>query len=113
MPKVMEKDATVATVAPIMKNSDSYVANIRHLMVQAEKSRGPVAVRVGVTGQGLHPSFRLETLDGVFIESYDGVTFRPFGDLKTHGESWSINRSNLQEITELLTKMRNYKSKKA
>jgi hypothetical protein len=96
-----------------MKNADVYVANIRHLMTQAEKAHGPVAVRLGVTGQGLYPSFRLETLDGEFIESYGGQTFRPFGALNTHLENWSSKSAALHEVTELLTKMRNIKSKKA
>jgi len=111
MAKIMEKDATLAEVAATIKNADHYIANIRHLMIQSQKAHGLLAVRVGITGQGLHPSFRLETSDGTFIESYDGQTFRPFGDLKTHLENWSSNRSTLDEVTKLLKKMRNIRSK--
>jgi hypothetical protein len=114
MAKFMEKDSTLADVAATMKNADVYVANIWHLMKRAGgEANRPVAVRVGVTGKGLHPSFRLETLDGKFIESYDGQTFRPFEERNSHLENWSSKSAASHEVKELLEKMRNIKSKKA
>lgn len=112
MPKTIAPDATIADVIKTMKDGDHYVAQVLHFMKKAEEAYGLVSVSVGITGKGCFPSFRIETTAGEFIQSYDGQTFSSFGDLKSHSQSWSSAKSSLIEVKELLTNLRNIKSKK-
>ena len=112
MARTLSKDATIADVAPTLRAGDVFVAQVRHLMMKTEKERNrAVVARIGTTGQGILPNFRIDEADGAPIEAYDGVTFKPFGEKGTRDANWGTKAMTLPEITELLEGMRNIRSK--
>ena len=114
MARTIPKDATIADVAPTLRAGDVFVAQVRHLMVKIERERNcAVVARIGTTGQGIMPNFRIDETDGLPIEAYDGVTFKPFGEIGTRDANWGTKAMTLPEITALLEGMRNIKSKSA
>jgi hypothetical protein len=111
MPKTLPKDASIADIAPTLKDGAVFAAQVRHRMIQAEKSHGPVVARIGVTGQGVAPNFRVDAVGGHPIMAYDGQSYEAFGELNTDDANWSSASMTLQEVTDLVAKMRGIKIK--
>jgi hypothetical protein len=63
MPK-LAKDATIASVWPLLANKRKYAAPVRHQLELAAKKYGNSHVRIGITGSGLKPCYRLFWLEG-------------------------------------------------
>lgn len=118
----LEIDSTIQTVAPRLEDTDGYVANALRNASRIKKEGGPgtaVRVRIGITGIGAKPNYRVERVlaDG----STDGlpVTFRGdnhdplFNDNEGLDESkWSEATMTDLQIRDYLAEIRNFKPRK-
>jgi hypothetical protein len=111
MPTTISNDTSIADIAPTLKDGAMFTARVRQRMIQEQKLHGPVVARVGVTGKGVAPNFRIDTVSGQPIKSYDGQSYEPFSELNTHDKNWSTASMTLQEVSDLAAKMRSIKSK--
>jgi hypothetical protein len=102
-------NATIRDVLPSLKDKRGYVATVRHQMSKAQKEHGPVKVRVGITGNGTLPSFRIDRTDAAPI-AFDGH-YHPFTDVQLSEENWSTESMTFQEIDDLLREIVNIRSK--
>lgn len=113
MPETIPRDSTILSVAPTLKRPRDFAANILHLMRKAEQAHGPVVVRIGITGMGIFPNFRIESTDGKMKTAYDGVTYKPFGEIGTVDQNWGTRSSTLQEVADLVAQLTKFQREKA
>ena len=66
-------NATIRHVLPSLATDRGvYVANVRHQMNKTQKEHGAVTVRIGITGNGSFPSFRIDRTGGGPSIAFDG-----------------------------------------
>jgi hypothetical protein len=102
-------DATIVDVLSRLGDKDTYVSHLLHTMRTLAKTHGPVVVRIGVTGTGHRPSYRIERAGapGEVIDAYDAQTHRPFTDVRVDGaENWSSRAMAFEEVENLLREIR-------
>ncbi len=105
MPEPIPSDSTILSVAPRLKRPRDFAANVLHLMKKAEQDHGSVIVRIGITGMGILPNFRIESINGNMKVAYDGVTYKPFAEAGTHDQNWSTHGTTYQEVADLVAKL--------
>ena len=77
MPKSIHRESTIKTVWPRLARQKQYVSGVLHKMRQCNKERGSSAVKIGITGTGQKPYYRVFSLapDGggevIFGSYYD------------------------------------------
>jgi hypothetical protein len=64
MPTTISNDTSIADIAPTLEDGAVFAAQVRHRMIQEQKLHGAVVARVGVTGKGVAPNFRIDTVSG-------------------------------------------------
>lgn len=74
----------------------------------AGREHGDVLLRLGVTGTGKLPNYRLESPDGSVIEAFDGNNHQPWptGSSVLDGANWSSATMTLAEVEALLSEER-------
>ena len=77
-------------------------------MFQRQKEDGDVIVRIGITGSGRRPSYRIESVDGTGDPiAFDAQTQRPFSGVNVNSpRNWSTIAMTFQEVADLLTTIR-------
>ncbi|MFC7699483.1 hypothetical protein ACFQX9_22635 [Bradyrhizobium sp. GCM10028915] len=72
-------DSTVASVWPHLAEQRIYVAGVRHKMLTCQKQHGNAHVRIGITGSGQQPCYRVfyltpsgtEVIYGSYWDTHD------------------------------------------
>lgn len=64
MPGKLSKTDTIETVWPHLTHKNKYVAPIRIALGKIAKVHGNARVRIGITGTGQKPCYRLSYMDG-------------------------------------------------
>lgn len=86
---------------------DAYVRNVLDTMRKLARQNGPVVVRIGITGTGTRPSYRVDRADGSVLAAFDAQTHEPFTDVDVSGrENWSTGAMTFQEVEDLLRSIR-------
>jgi hypothetical protein len=115
MPPKIPADSTVATVWPHLAHPRQYVAGIRHKMMTCAKSHGNAFVRIGITGTGQMPCYRIfhqageqraETIYGSYWDTHD-----PLEKEDAVNANWSTASMSFEEIDALLKEKINWKKK--
>ena len=105
MPEKLRRDETIRTVWNHLATPREYVAGVRHKMLQCQKKLGNAHVRIGVTGTGSKPCYR------VFSRHADGseTTFNSYYDNHEELElgfadtgNWSTASMTFDEVTDFL-----------
>lgn len=107
MSYVISSNATLHDVVGTHFNIDQFVALVFDTMRKAKKEHGPVVIRLGVTGAGKLPNFRLDAVSGAWKSAFDGVTRQPF-DPGDNEVNWSTEVMHFNDVEALLRKLRNY-----
>jgi hypothetical protein len=103
--KVIRPDATILDVLPILDNAETYVRKVLDRMKEYQ-SGGEIVVRIGTTGTGKFPSYRLDYAEGEIIQAFGGQAHRPFTDVGIiDGANWSIGSMTLEEVKRLYEKL--------
>jgi hypothetical protein len=114
MMKTLPEDATVENILPSLTDQDDYVSGLFGKLRKANQQTGNAVVRIGITGKGRHPAYRIEHPgNDIQPEPFDGQLHRAFTDVKaTYDENWSTQTMTYQEIEDLLGRLRNFTRKK-
>ena len=121
----LDDDATIADITTKLDNPTEYVRGVFGNMVDCNKEHGTALVRIGTTGRGIVPHYRVEpefTLESFGDEdlwtthfvAFHGRNHKRldwgFGELR--GEHWSGGKMSYEEVQNLLGALRNFKRKK-
>ncbi|HEY1932273.1 MAG TPA: hypothetical protein VGG99_09700 [Acetobacteraceae bacterium] len=107
--KRLPLDATIADVVSTLAKAEDYVRHVVSNLSRMQREYGTVVVRIGITGTGHLPNYRLDHADGPSepIAAFDGATHKPFSDVrKIDTENWSTGSMTYQEVRDLLGKLR-------
>ncbi|MCC6918169.1 MAG: hypothetical protein IT548_03140 [Alphaproteobacteria bacterium] len=101
----LPSDATIATVWPTLTHQRDYVANTRHKAGQCAKMHGNAYVRIGVTGSGQKPCYRIFYLtpDGaekIFGSYWDNHS--PLDNERAINTNWSTAAMSFAQLDALM-----------
>src|ERR1700733_8502472 len=105
--KVISPDATIADVMPTLSNPDGYVSGVLGRLHECKVAHGNAAVRIGTTGRGLIPYYRvvfsnsstgLEEIFGAFY----GDNHAAFKTYESPSQTWSSASMSYDEVERLL-----------
>jgi hypothetical protein len=114
MPINLPKDATLRDLAAKLTDADTYVSKAYGVMHAASKERGAIVMRIGVTGTGKIPNYRLEdATTSVPFRAYDGGTHEPWPPHEDFSSpaNWSTATMSKEEVATLLGEIRNFRPK--
>jgi hypothetical protein len=105
MPKKLPPDATIATIWRTLKHPRDYIANVRYKMLKCKDLHGNSYVKIGITGTGQKPCYRITYLDkggeekiyGSFWDMHD-----PLDIEHSLTGNWSTASMGFAEIDQLM-----------
>jgi hypothetical protein len=105
----MQADATLADVWPTLKNPKAYVQGVLINMWECGSKHHEAYLRLGITGKGLYPSYRVifhqdgeEKVYNSYTDSH--VPFTPPYDKVMPGD-WSTKLMGFHEVIGLIGKL--------
>jgi hypothetical protein len=117
MPKIIPSDATIMTVWPHLTHQRDYVSGVLHKMRQCNAKQGASSVKIGVTGTGQKPYYRIfssssggctEVIFGSFYDNHDPLELG-FADTN----NWSSRSMTFDELLNFYADAIGYKGKRA
>jgi hypothetical protein len=105
MPAKLPSDATIETVWPHLIDPRAYVAGARQKMMTCAKQHGNAHVRIGITGSGQAPCYRIfhktqagaETIYGSYWNNHD-----PLDNSDAITNNWSTASMDFDQIDAFL-----------
>lgn len=112
---IMSKDATIATVWRHLTPHKKYVANVLAKMRKCRTQQGGASVRIGITGTGQKPYFRIFSEDSeeqpiIFGSFYDNGD--PLENGFANSQNWSTASSTLEELENFYADKIGYNGKR-
>ncbi len=106
-------DATLRTIAGRLADAEGFVSQAYAVINRAWKDHGDVVMRLGITGTGKAPNYRIETASFVPILPVDGNNHKPWQDDSdfTSPQNWSSNAMSKAEVGDLLREIRSFPRK--
>lgn len=123
MTKPSLEDAVIADIVVSLDNPIGYVRGVLGRMFECEKENGSAIVRIGTTGRGKSPHYRVEpelSFDSFNPEARDkhfaafhGRSHKKldWGYDELRGEHWSSKEMTLEEVQKLLGELRKFEKK--
>ena len=107
------KDATLRDVRSMLPKAESFVRRVLGVMLQHKRAHGSAMMRLGITGTGQAPNYRIETQAGEPIVAIDGANHGPWPEeARFEGsENWSTATMSEQDIKELIGEIRPFAPK--
>ena len=104
--KHIASNATIADVKSTLSKPEDYVCRVLSKLLQMQKVHGAVIVRIGVTGKGKMPHFRIDNAAGDPIQAFDylGEPFPDYNPAET--DDWSTQPMTLEEVEKVLGEIR-------
>lgn len=104
MADTIPKDSTIASVWDKLKNPREYVATVRHKMMTCAKMHGNAEVRIGVTGRGYQPCYRITFTEGDEERIYGSYwdNHQPLEREDAVNQNWSTASMSADEIDAFL-----------
>lgn len=112
MPNSLPKNATLRDILPSLNKPESYVRQVVGVMHDATKEHGQIVMRLGVTGTGRIPNYRIERAEsGTPVMALDGANHKrwPDGENFAAALNWSTTVMNKEEVAALLGEIRGYR----
>ena len=116
MVRAIPPDGTLPDVLASVDKPESFVRQMLGVMQNVAKEHGPVVVRLGITGTGRAPNYRLESADSREpIMAIDGANHKPWaqGENFAGASNWSTAVMSRDEVASLLGEIRGYPGPKA
>ena len=109
----LPKDATLRSILPRLSDADDFVCQAYGVLHSAAKEHGDVVMRLGVTGTGKLPNYRVDSTSGQPLTAIDGNFHGPWPDGVdfTAPTNWSSATMSKREVEELLGEIRRFKRK--
>jgi hypothetical protein len=105
MAGTLPPDVTLRDLGSTLADPRQFVASVRAVMRRYAKTHGTVVVRLGITGKGQLPNYRIEHAgSGTPICAIDGNSHREWpegADFRAPG-NWSTATMTYDEVEELL-----------
>lgn len=119
----LHRDVIISDIVPNLERAEEYIRRVLGQMSACKKAHGTAEVRLGITGQGIAPHYRVEptldmdTFNGNFEDyfapfhgrSHEKLDWGPF-DLKT--DHWSDKVMSYDEVSDLLGSVRKLNKRK-
>ena len=105
----LEKNATLRDVSRTLDDAEEFVRRVSGVMWEAHKAHGDIVMRLGITGAGRRPNYRLETAsNGQPFEAIDGNNHEPWPPGFDYGApaNWSTATMTLDDVRSLLGELR-------
>ncbi|WP_244480968.1 hypothetical protein [Methylobacterium sp. Leaf102] len=105
MPKKIAPDSTIATVWPHLVHQRSYVAGVLNKVRLCNKEHGNAFVKIGVTGSGQKPCYRVFHLEADGSETIFGSYWDMHDTLENEhalNANWSIAAMSYEEVHALM-----------
>ncbi|BBU62090.1 hypothetical protein MSC49_20250 [Methylosinus sp. C49] len=104
MPKKLAPDATIATTWQSLTHPRDYIANVRQKMLTCKNLHGTSHVKIGVTGTGQKPCYRITYVDkggeaiyGSYWDMHD-----PLDHEHAINSNWSVASMDFTEVDQLM-----------
>lgn len=97
------RNSTIATVWSSLSARERYVSEVLGKMHLMRKLGEDLVVRIGITGTGKQPNYRIEDRrEELASIAYDGATHKPFPDEEQLGATttWSASEMRYMEVVE-------------
>ena len=104
-------DITLRDIRTRLADDDAYVRRVFGVMHRATRDHGDIAVRLGITGTGKIPNYRIETIgNGKPLFAVDGATHERWPDDYGFAQpgNWSAIATSYAEVRALLGEMRGF-----
>ncbi len=114
MTNTLPDDATLRDLLATLDNKDAFVSQVFGVAHHASKEHGDIVIRLGVTGTGKVPNYRIEdATSGMPIIAINGANHQPWpeGEEFSAPNNWSRATMTKAQIEELLGEIRNFKRK--
>ena len=111
---MIDRDSTLATVKNKLSEADHFVRAAFNVMRKRQGAVGePLLLRLGITGKGAEPNYRLETLGGDMVVAIDGANHKdwPEGHHFEAPENWSASTMTLEQLEALLRELTGYEGR--
>ncbi len=112
MSATLSKDAKLGDLLALLDNPEGYVREVFGVMHAANKAHGDIVVRLGVTGTGKFPNYRIEpSQGGEPIFAVDGANHKRWPEGENFGDpaNWSSSTMSTDQVRDLLGDIRNYR----
>jgi len=109
----LAKNVTLRDIRSKLSNRESYVAAAFGVVHRAAREHGDIVMRLGVTGTGQAPNYRIETNSGEVLFAIDGSNHERWaaGERFDGADTWSQSVMTRTEVEELLGELRNFRRK--
>lgn len=102
MPKKLDQHATLISICSTLKDDEYFIRCVRHEMKNCLKANGNSFVRIGITGMGVQPCYRIffksnENAKENIVGSY-WYNHKALENEKAINMNWSSNSSSFEEI---------------
>lgn len=105
MPPRIPRDSTVATVWPTLTHPEDYLSGVLELAERCRTTHGNAFVRIGITGSGQKPCYRVvwrrdDGTEEIFGSHWDN--HQPLDNEKAPGTNWSTRATSCDELRALM-----------
>lgn len=103
----LPRNVTLWDLRTSLQNEDTFVSQALDQLRRARKVHSDVCLRLGITGAGAAPNYRLET-QGQVLVAIDGANHRPWtGDYDaSRPDNWSEATMSYDDVADLLRAIR-------
>ncbi len=105
MADTIPSDSSIETVWPHLVEARAYVAGVLHKLRVCARLHGNAHVKIGITGTGQYPAFRIFYVDGGGKEMHEGAFYdsgAPMHDADPDSPNWSTISMSYQEVDAFL-----------
>ncbi len=112
MPTPLPSNATLNDLRSSPLEKVSFARKALGVMSKARSSHGVVVLRMGVTGTGQQPNYRLEDASGNPLLAIDGGNHKPWPEGANFGEpgNWSSVTMTYEDVAGVIASITGYKS---
>lgn len=111
----IRRDATLRDAKSGLADPEHFISQAFGVMHRIAKDHGDVRLRLGVTGTGQFPNYRIEDANsGEAVAALNGANHEPWpeGEKFDGVGTWSESTMSKQEVEELLGEIRNFSRKR-
>jgi hypothetical protein len=112
---------TLSDILDTLKEPSEYVRGVLGNLMTCKKEHGSACVRIGTTGGGISPHYRIEPdgafsrddwLEEKFWQAYNGRNHKKldWGFAELRDQHWSPSSMSFDEVQSLLGKLRKFPS---
>ena len=114
----LERDATIETVISTLRKPEDYVCGVLEKLHACRKDYGTAAVRIGITGRGVAPYYRIvhgaqagspdrdDQIYGAFYDNHRPLEAQTSSEMNGHWSSRFMTLEDVQDLRGRLPKAR-------